>query len=97
MTKNKEWFASWFDTRYYHILYKHRDDTEAHEFIQNLVSFLSKLGYKPDTTGISFFITDLLWDDKINNLLITRCPTGIILKVRSQSKVPRVDKTWILV
>jgi SAM-dependent methyltransferase len=40
MTKNKEWFASWFDTRYYHILYKHRDDTEAHEFIQNLVSFL---------------------------------------------------------
>jgi len=40
MAKNKEWFASWFDTRYYHILYKHRDDTEAHEFIQNLVSFL---------------------------------------------------------
>jgi len=40
MTKNKEWFASWFNTRYYHILYKHRDDTEAHEFIQNLVSFL---------------------------------------------------------
>ncbi|REE81939.1 methyltransferase family protein [Lutibacter oceani] len=40
MNKNKEWFASWFDTSYYHILYKHRDDTEAHEFIQNLVSFL---------------------------------------------------------
>ena len=40
MTKNKEWFVSWFDTNYYHILYKHRDDTEAHEFMQNLVSLL---------------------------------------------------------
>jgi cyclopropane fatty-acyl-phospholipid synthase-like methyltransferase len=40
MTKNKEWFASWFDTRYYHILYKHRDYTEAQEFMQNLVTFL---------------------------------------------------------
>jgi len=40
MTKNKDWFASWFDTRYYHLLYKHRDDTEAKAFMQNLVSFL---------------------------------------------------------
>ena len=40
MTKNKEWFASWFDTSYYHILYKHRNFSEAQEFVQNLVSFL---------------------------------------------------------
>lgn len=40
MTKNKDWFVSWFDTNYYHILYKHRDDTEAQEFIQNLVALL---------------------------------------------------------
>ncbi|RXP45613.1 class I SAM-dependent methyltransferase [Lutibacter sp. HS1-25] len=36
----KDWFVSWFDTDYYHILYKHRDDTEAQEFMQNLVGFL---------------------------------------------------------
>ncbi len=40
MTKNKEWFASWFDTSYYHILYKHRNFSEAQEFVQNLASFL---------------------------------------------------------
>jgi len=40
MTKNKDWFVSWFDTAYYHILYKHRDDSEAHEFMQNLVNNL---------------------------------------------------------
>ena len=40
MNKKTEWFASWFDTSYYHILYKHRDDTEAQEFIKNVVSFL---------------------------------------------------------
>lgn len=40
MTKNKEWFVSWFDTNYYHTLYKHRDYKEAELFMQNLVSFL---------------------------------------------------------
>ena len=40
MTKNKEWFASWFDTNYYHILYSHRNYSEAQEFMQNMVNFL---------------------------------------------------------
>jgi cyclopropane fatty-acyl-phospholipid synthase-like methyltransferase len=40
MTKKKDWFVSWFDTSYYHILYQHRDDTEAQEFMQYLVSYL---------------------------------------------------------
>ncbi|MBI9042194.1 bifunctional 2-polyprenyl-6-hydroxyphenol methylase/3-demethylubiquinol 3-O-methyltransferase UbiG [Lutibacter sp.] len=40
MTKNKEWFVSWFDTNYYHTLYKHRDYKEAELFMRNLVSFL---------------------------------------------------------
>lgn len=36
----KEWFSSWFDSEYYHILYKHRDETEADAFIQKLVLLL---------------------------------------------------------
>lgn len=32
----KEWFDEWFDTPYYHILYKHRDYKEAEDFISNL-------------------------------------------------------------
>lgn len=40
MTKNKEWFASWFNTSYYHILYSHRDYSEAREFMQNIITFL---------------------------------------------------------
>ena len=34
------WFASWFDTPYYHILYKERDDHEAEFFMNSLTSFL---------------------------------------------------------
>ncbi|MDD3722247.1 MAG: class I SAM-dependent methyltransferase [Lutibacter sp.] len=41
MTKNKDWFASWFDTSYYHILYKHRDYSEGQSFLKNLISFLN--------------------------------------------------------
>lgn len=36
----KEWFESWFDSKYYHILYKNRDFTEAETFISNLIDFL---------------------------------------------------------
>ena len=43
-TKNqqqkKEWFADWFDTKYYHILYQDRNDEEAQLFMRNLVAFL---------------------------------------------------------
>lgn len=34
------WYTSWFDTPYYHILYQDRDEKEAGIFMQNLTSFL---------------------------------------------------------
>ena len=34
------WFADWFDSPYYHILYKNRDIKEAQQFIDNLVAHL---------------------------------------------------------
>ena len=34
------WFSNWFDSPYYHILYKNRDDKEAELFIDNLVQHL---------------------------------------------------------
>ena len=38
MTKVQEnWFKLWFNTKYYHILYKHRDNVEANLFIGKLV------------------------------------------------------------
>lgn len=35
-----EWFSSWFNTPYYHILYKHRDYSEASLFIDNICDYL---------------------------------------------------------
>ncbi|MDG1040679.1 MAG: class I SAM-dependent methyltransferase [Polaribacter sp.] len=40
MTHKTDWFTSWFDTPFYHILYKNRNDTEAQIFMQNITSFL---------------------------------------------------------
>ncbi|MBU2940343.1 class I SAM-dependent methyltransferase [Lacinutrix sp. C3R15] len=37
----KEWFASWFDSPFYHILYKDRDYTEAQHFMDNLTNYLN--------------------------------------------------------
>ena len=40
MNENKEWFESWFDSPYYHLLYKDRDWKEAEFFITNLNRYL---------------------------------------------------------
>lgn len=36
----KNWFKSWFDSPYYHLLYNHRDYAEAERFINNLFQHL---------------------------------------------------------
>jgi SAM-dependent methyltransferase len=41
MMLQKEWFEAWFDSPYYHILYKHRDDQEAASFIDRISSLLN--------------------------------------------------------
>lgn len=37
----ENWFVSWFNSPYYHILYKNRDEREAERFISNLTAHLS--------------------------------------------------------
>ena len=40
--KNSEnWFSTWFDTPYYHILYKNRNDEEAQSFMDNITHYLN--------------------------------------------------------
>lgn len=41
-----EWFASWFDSPYYHVLYDNRDESEANAFMTNLMQFGN---FAPDT------------------------------------------------
>jgi SAM-dependent methyltransferase len=42
MQKEKSnWYTSWFDTPYYHILYKDRDYNEAQFFIDNITQYLN--------------------------------------------------------
>lgn len=36
----KEWFAEWFDSPYYHLLYQNRNDEEAKVFIEKLCAHL---------------------------------------------------------
>lgn len=37
----KQWFETWFDSPYYHLLYKNRDNSEAAKFMDELISFLN--------------------------------------------------------
>ena len=41
MTKEDAWFANWFDTPYYHTLYKNRDFLEAKRFVDKLIQHLN--------------------------------------------------------
>jgi len=37
----KEWFDTWFDTPYYHILYSNRDQSEAEVFLSKLMQYMA--------------------------------------------------------
>jgi len=39
-TMPEDWYATWFNTPYYHLLYGHRDENEAVPFIRSLLHFL---------------------------------------------------------
>lgn len=41
MGNKASWYESWFNTPYYHILYKNRDYSEAQGFIDNLLQYLN--------------------------------------------------------
>ena len=41
LDQNKAWFSTWFDTKYYHSLYKNRNESEAELFISNLCKYLN--------------------------------------------------------
>lgn len=41
MPDHNNWFESWFDSPYYHLLYRNRNDDEAQQFIDTLVNYLS--------------------------------------------------------
>jgi SAM-dependent methyltransferase len=45
MPQSAEWFSTWFDSEYYHVLYQHRDVREAQNFLDNLLAYLNP---KPD-------------------------------------------------
>lgn len=40
LSDKNDWFANWFDTPYYHLLYKNRSVEEAEDFIIKLTDFL---------------------------------------------------------
>ncbi|MFK8060288.1 MAG: class I SAM-dependent methyltransferase [Polaribacter sp.] len=46
--ETKDWFTDWFNTSYYHILYKDRNDEDAQLFMKNITAFLDL----PKTTHI---------------------------------------------
>ena len=45
MSQPEEWFSTWFDSPYYHILYSNRNYAEAEQFLNNLLKHLHP---KPD-------------------------------------------------
>ena len=36
----QNWFETWFNSSYYHLLYNNRNDAEAQFFIDNLINYL---------------------------------------------------------
>jgi 2-polyprenyl-3-methyl-5-hydroxy-6-metoxy-1,4-benzoquinol methylase len=39
--QEQEWFKDWFNSPYYHLLYKNRDEVEANAFIERLIAHIN--------------------------------------------------------
>lgn len=59
--EKKEWFANWFDSPYYHILYQNHNDQSAKDFIDNLFQKLTPPNpeYSERTPNNAYRILDL--------------------------------------
>ena len=76
--ERKEWFAEWFDSKYYHILYNNRNYQEAEAFLSKLIDFL-----KPN---LSDKIIDLACGKGRHSIYLNKLGydvTGIDLSVNS--------------
>lgn len=76
--KKHEWFEDWFDSDYYHILYKHRDQPEANHIITNL---LKTLDLKPGSK-----VLDLACGKGRHSVFLNECGfdvTGVDLSANS--------------
>ncbi|HEX7071058.1 MAG TPA: class I SAM-dependent methyltransferase [Rhodothermales bacterium] len=47
-----DWFTPWFNSPYYHLLYRNRDEAEAKRFVERLVAHLS-LGRESDVLDLA--------------------------------------------
>ena len=75
----KGWFTDWFNSSYYHALYQHRDDTEALQFIHNLLAYLKPM---PNATMIDIACgkgrhSKALYDAGFNVIGIDLSPASI--------------------
>ena len=101
----KEWFETWFDTRYYHTLYGHRDENEARQFIDALLSFLKpsedarfldvacgkgRHAKQINTSGFDLTGIDL----SVNSIALANRASGIVV---SHFGTSQVDVTKLLV
>ncbi len=84
MNTSKDWFASWFDTSYYHILYKNRDQKEARLFMANLVAFL---GLKKHDT-----ILDLACGKGRHSLFLNSLGFDVVGSDLSQNSIDYANK-----
>ena len=88
MQPTKEWFSEWFDSPYYHILYKNRDMLEAEFFLSNLVK---QLGITPELE-----LVDLACGKGRHSIYLNQlgCKvTGVDLSVRSIEQAKQFENS----
>jgi SAM-dependent methyltransferase len=64
----KEWFANWFDSPYYHVLYQNHNEQDAQRFIDNLLNHLTPQYENAETQSEGIPMGNLIADTRILDL-----------------------------
>ena len=80
-----DWFKNWFDSFYYHKLYRHRNTAEAQEFIDNIIQFIQP---KPESR-----ILDLACGKGRHSIYLNKKGYDVVGVDLSQNSITEANKS----
>ncbi|MCS6905261.1 MAG: class I SAM-dependent methyltransferase [Bacteroidia bacterium] len=88
----QEWYIDWFNSKYYSMLYKHRDVLEAKAFIKKIVEFLESKFFKKKIQEQVFKALDVGCGDGRHSVVLNQLGFDVLGVDISESKIKEAQK-----
>lgn len=88
----QEWYVDWFNSKYYSMLYKHRDLLEAKAFIKKIVEYLETQFFKKKVQEQGLKALDVGCGDGRHSIVLSQLGFEVLGIDISESKIKEAQK-----